>query len=413
MKLIPIIQKVNRIKKDISENQTLISTILPILRYLDWDIFNENRVIFEDVTTTKKRVDITLVFEDNTKFIIEAKRLSHKLSVKDFEQLTLYINSDDSVNFGILTNGIDYWIADNKGEGLENKKIYGFNIFEMTECDLSILKLFFSFHAPYKLKDLGRYINYIQTGIDFGDKECEKVLDISNFEATKELKFKSSEELQITNSQRKPIFEKSNFQKSTPPVFQEDEEDVKENLFDQVDESDENLESSEEIKKNDLEVQKVDNFQKPKIEDNETPKIEKTEVVKTEEKKIENHVQPQNIEIFKAENLKGNIEFFELLERNRAKIFFNGEYHIISEENFSTLFVQLLKYLLKKLKSYPALLSKVVSHFEFIVIEKDRNQKSAKYEPIGENLFYNVNINNYTKLKNIESLLKYVHEHFE
>ena len=44
-----------------------------MFRYIGWDIFNENRVIFEDMTSTKKRVDATFVFEDNSKFLVEAK----------------------------------------------------------------------------------------------------------------------------------------------------------------------------------------------------------------------------------------------------------------------------------------------------------------------------------------------------
>jgi predicted type IV restriction endonuclease len=387
MKLIPIIQKINRIKRDISENQTLISTILPVLRYLGWDIFNENRVLFEDVTTTKKRVDITLIFENGDKFIIEAKRLSHKLSIKDFEQLTSYINSDDSVNFGILTNGIDYWIADNKASGLENKKIYGFNLFDMTECDLNVLRLFFSFNTPHKMRDLNRYIEYIKTGIDFGDKKCEKVLDISNFEAEKEIKFQTSEEIHSESSSKKPQFDLP---------------------FDETDKSSEATETTEskEIEESELEITDSDDEDKiadTSIEDDKS----------SDDSPEANLGLPVNVEVFKPEEEEQSIEFFELIERNRAKIYLNGEYHIISDESFSTLFVQMLKYTLHNIESYPALYNKVVTEFDFLVQEDEKSNKSAKYEQVAETIFYNVNITNYVKLKNIETLLKFIHTNLE
>ena len=352
MKLIPIIQKINRIKKDISETQTIISTILPILKYLGWDIFNENRVIFEDVTTTKKRVDITLVFENGSKFIIEAKRLSHKLSIKDFEQLTLYLNSSESINFGILTNGIDYWIADNKRDGLENKKIYSFNIFELTECDLSILKLFFSFSPSYGLKDLHRYIEYIQMGIDFGDKKCEKILNISNFEADIEIQPKSSKELISETNLKKPQFE------TKQPKFEDFLEEKRE-------------EEKKEEKEEEIEVEILE------------PK-------EGEEKKI-----------------------FEILQTNKAKIYLLGEYHILTDRAFPPLFVKMLKYILKKVKDYPALYKKVVSKFEFIVDEETKEKMEGDFRVIGDGLYYNVDVRGYVMVENIEELLTYIQNSLE
>lgn len=358
MKLIPIIQKINKIKKDISENQTLISTILPIFKYLGWDIFNENRVIFEDVTSTKKRVDLTLVFEDNSKFIVEAKRLSHKLSIKDFEQLTAYINSDESINFGILTNGIDYWIADNKGSGLDEKKIYGFSIFDITECDLNILKLFFSFHPSYKLEDMNRYIDYINIGQYFSQNNCEKVLEIQNFEVEKELDIKKFEEIQVEKSIKKPKF---------------DNEKIT-NLL---------------VEKDNSVIEEINNIQDTEIQ------IQSIDF---------------DVEVVKYESDE-KIEFFELLERSKAKIFLAGEYHILKDSNFSTLFIQMIKYTLDKIKLYPALFTKIVTEFHFIVERRDGDYKNL--ELITDGYFFKTDMNNYTKLKNIETLLKFVQENLE
>ena len=367
MKLIPIIQKINRIKRDISENQTLISTILPVFRYLGWDIFNENRVIFEDVTSTKKRVDLTFVFDNESKFIIEAKRLSHKLSIKDFEQLTVYLNSDDTVNFGILTNGTDYIIADNKGEGLDGKRIYGFNIFDITECDIQILKLFFSFKAPYKFKDLKKYIRYIQMGVEFGDKKCDKVLEIENFEAEKEVIPKSLKELQVEKNITKPNFETTNINK--PEIIQNFEKPLILKEINTV--SDKNP-----IEKKSISTDLEETSQKYKVETKRVVEGEK-------------------------------IEFFELIERNKAKIFINGEYHILQDENFSSLFIQMLKYALKKIASYPTLFNKIADEFDFLFDEQSKPSNSGDYQEIADNIFFNINTNNYTKLKNIEAILRF------
>ncbi len=402
MKLIPIIQKVNRITKEISESQTIISVILPILKYLGWDIFNENRVIFEDVTTTRKRVDITLIFQNNSKFLIEAKRLSHKLSMKDFEQLTLYLNSDNSVNFGILTNGIDYWIADNKIEGLENKKIYSFNIFDITECDLNILKLFFSFNPSYNLKDLNRYINYIQMGIDFGDKKCEKVLNISNFEIDLELEPKTSKELIDTSSLKKPNFNKH---KSSFETFLENQKkESKNSNQDEVRQETSSPNIINEESKNTFESELFQNYE------NETQTEDRIENVS---KTI--HDEFQDVEVIQPKSEDEQIEFFELLEKNRAKIYLDGKYHIITDESFSSLFVKMLKYTLAVMKSYPLLLNKLIDEFDFIVKENEIDNSSTKhkYETIGDGLYYNINITNYTKLNNIEPLLKFIHFNFE
>ena len=370
MKLIPIIQKINRIKRDISETQTIISTILPILKYLGWDVFNENRVIFEDVTTTKKRVDITLVFENGSKFIIEAKRLSHKLSIKDFEQLTLYLNSSESINFGILTNGIDYWIADNKRDGLENKKIYSFNIFELTECDLSILKLFFSFSPSYGLKDLHRYIEYIQMGIDFGDKKCEKILNISNFEADIEIQPKSSKELISETNFKKPQFE------TKQPKFEE--------FLEEKREEEEKKKEKEKIEKPKKEIER------PKEEEEEEIEVEILEPKEGEEKKI-----------------------FEILQTNRAKIYLLGEYHILTDRAFPPLFVKMLKYILQKVKDYPALYKKIISKFEFIVDEETKKKMEGDFRAIGDGLYYNVDVRGYVMVENIEELLTYIQNSLE
>jgi hypothetical protein len=398
MKLIPLIKKINSIKKDISENQTLISTILPLFKYLSWDIFDENQVIFEDVTSTKKRVDITFLFNRGARFIVEAKRLTHKLSIKDFEQLTLYINSDENVNYGILTNGVDYWIADNKKDGLDNKNIYRFNIFELTECDLDILKIFFTYGAKHSLDNLNRYIEYIKTGLEFGDKKCIKILQLgnSNYEEIEP----PPPKIEVFHSE--PIQDKLDFEEPIPPTNKEKEIEIS--------------------KKKKVEVQKINTNNRTRDNFDDIIDLTDGEFDSKQEETTINIIninsnedcltQIQADEIIEPKQGK-EIEYFNLIEKSKSKIYLNGKYHIITGTNFSDTVLRIMRYLFDSLSNYPVLFSKVIDNFDFIVSADNRTVQSAKYEMIFKNYYFNVNINNYTKIVDIEKLLKFIDDNFE
>jgi predicted RNA-binding protein with RPS1 domain len=371
MKLIPIIQKINRIQKDISETQTIISTILPIFRYLGWDVFNENKVIFEDVTQTKKRVDITFLYDNNTKLIVEAKRLSHKLNLKDFEQLTAYLNSDDTADYGVLTNGKDYWIADNNSKGLNDKKIYEFNIFDITECDVNILQKFFSYNAIHELSILKKYIDYIKMGLEFGDKQCVKILDIQNFDEV-EIESKTSQELQKKQNSTKPKFTSSNQELSLlePP-------------------------------KSELKKQSFNDFTETEISKSECKNEEKIK----DENKIE-----EDITILKPKKDE-TIKMFELMKKTEVKIYLNDEYHIIKAKNFQDLCEKVLKYTFTKISSFPQLLSKVTTQLSFI---KTRNEieNNKEFKQITEEYYFNSSVENYEKIRNLEELLEFINKNY-
>jgi hypothetical protein len=399
MKLIPLIKKINGIKRDVSENQTLISTILPLFRYLGWDIFDENRVIFEDVTSTKKRVDVTFVFSRGDRFIIEAKRLTHKLSIKDFEQLTLYINSDEDVNYGILTNGIDYWIADNHKDGLENKNIYRFNIFELTECDLDILKIFFSYGARHNLRNINRYIEYVETGLEFGDKKCSKILQLSDDDIDDDSveptppppPLTEKEELIESSKNSKADF--SDVSKFSPPPSIEEKKPVEE-----VVEPSPNPKSGKKQQDN-----------RTAFENDTEDIIDLTGGSSEPDEVEESSLSADSIIDYNG----GEIEHFNLIEKSKAKIYLNGKYHILSDSSFSTVFLKVLRYLFQNLESMPVLFAKVSQQFDFIVSSENRTQQSAKYEPIFDNYYYNTNITNYIKIVNLEALLKYIDKNIE
>jgi hypothetical protein len=371
--IIKLIKKINKINGDISENQTLISTILPLFQVLDWDIFNEERVLFEDTTSTKKRVDATFVGRDR-RFIIEAKRFSRRLSMKDFEQLTVYINSDESINFGLLTNGWEYWLADNKGEGLENKLIYKFNVKELTDCDLNLLKKFLSYSARFNIEDITKYIEYIAIGQSFGDKECVKI-----FEETPE------EPTQIDLHPKKEGFDEK---KSVKEV--ERTEEVK-------------------IENTSIENEKIENPDNSETKQAEQLSLE-VEASAEEVKKKINTSSIDEIVIVPREKGEEVSEYFEVFSKTEVRIFFQEKFHIIRAKDFSTLVIKTLKYVFEKLKDTPALYQGSVDEFDFITETGDRNIQSGKYEEIGNGIFFNSNISSVAKISYLEKLLKFIHD---
>jgi predicted type IV restriction endonuclease len=169
-----ILEKISQNSENLSETGTIFHTILPLFDSLGWKFGMSENIVFEESTQTQKRIDVKFVSDENL-FFLEAKKWNQKLSEKDFEQLTNYINSDKNCNFGILTNGNEYWIADNQKTGLENKRIYKFLISEITNCDLEILK-FFTFPLQ-KLESLTRFVNFQNDKKEFENLECKKVFE--------------------------------------------------------------------------------------------------------------------------------------------------------------------------------------------------------------------------------------------
>ncbi len=76
-----------------SEAATRAALIDPILRALGWDIANPARVLVENTKTVDKkgtRVDYALLHGDETKIIVEAKKLGENLKT-DLTQVVQYI----------------------------------------------------------------------------------------------------------------------------------------------------------------------------------------------------------------------------------------------------------------------------------------------------------------------------------
>jgi predicted type IV restriction endonuclease len=159
--------------KSLSEIGTIFHLVLPLFKYLDWDVGMSENIIFEETTSTKKRVDIKFTV-DKKVFFLEAKRVSLELTNRDFEQLASYLNSDTQADIGILTNGMDYWIADNsiKG-GLEEKRIYRFSIDKISDCDLEILEYFR--YPLQRLEQLPKKVKLEKLKLELDEKSCSPI----------------------------------------------------------------------------------------------------------------------------------------------------------------------------------------------------------------------------------------------
>ena len=99
--------------KKISEQQTIISYVLPFLRYLGYDTSDQNQFRAEySVKIGAKTFWVDLAVLDQTPpqpiIFIECKSLDSKLQDGDREQLSSYCNMKKTVKFGILTNGYEY-----------------------------------------------------------------------------------------------------------------------------------------------------------------------------------------------------------------------------------------------------------------------------------------------------------------
>ena len=95
-----------------SETETVVKKILPYLERRGFDIVNdlefEKSISVEDVSP-KVFIDILVTLgKKNASFLIEAKKLSKKLTNKDRDQALKYARSKEvDVPFVVVTNGIE------------------------------------------------------------------------------------------------------------------------------------------------------------------------------------------------------------------------------------------------------------------------------------------------------------------
>ncbi len=141
-------ERVEHLKdKDVTEEATRTSFILPFIQMLGYDIFNPAEVIPEftaDVGTKKgEKVDFALLQDGMPVMLIECKRLGTDLSSEVISQLLRYFGVTET-RVGILTDGIQYrFFSDlDQSNVMDPRPFFEFNMLEFNELDIKELKRF-------------------------------------------------------------------------------------------------------------------------------------------------------------------------------------------------------------------------------------------------------------------------------
>lgn len=103
-------KKVSTLDKNILEEQTKQTLILPFIQALGYDVFNLNEVVTEFTASTASlkdaRADFAIMKDGQPVIVMECKALSEKLDRHKTQLEWYFVNSP--ARFGILTNGDRY-----------------------------------------------------------------------------------------------------------------------------------------------------------------------------------------------------------------------------------------------------------------------------------------------------------------
>ena len=133
--------------KEVTEEATKTSFILPFIQMLGYDIFNPAEVIPEftaDVGTKKgEKVDFALMQAGTPAMLIECKKLGTDLASDAISQLLRYFGVTES-RIGILTDGINYrFFSDlDQSNVMDPRPFFEFNMLEFNELGVKELKRF-------------------------------------------------------------------------------------------------------------------------------------------------------------------------------------------------------------------------------------------------------------------------------
>lgn len=129
-----------------TEEATKMALIMPFIRELGYNVFDNNEVIPEFTADIAKRngekVDYAIKIDDKIAFVIEAKHVLENLD-KHSKQLSRYfVNTEAKI--AILTNGIEYrFFTDlEKDNIMDSEPFFVFNLKNYKKKDLEYLKEF-------------------------------------------------------------------------------------------------------------------------------------------------------------------------------------------------------------------------------------------------------------------------------
>ena len=133
--------------KEVTEESTKTSFILPFIQMLGYDIFDPAEVIPEftaDIGTKKgEKVDYALLQDGVPAVLIECKKLGTELESDGVSQLLRYFGVTEA-RVGILTDGVVYrFFSDlDQSNVMDPRPFFEFNMLEFTEPEVEELKRF-------------------------------------------------------------------------------------------------------------------------------------------------------------------------------------------------------------------------------------------------------------------------------
>jgi hypothetical protein len=141
-----------------TEEATKTALIMPFIQILGYDVFNPNEVVPEftaDVGHKKgEKVDYAIMIDSKPIILFECKTFGTDLSIEHMSQLFRYFTTQNSVRFGILTNGVQYRFycdLDNPNK-MDEKPFFELNLNSFNESHIQELKRFTK--SAFNLEDI-------------------------------------------------------------------------------------------------------------------------------------------------------------------------------------------------------------------------------------------------------------------
>jgi hypothetical protein len=98
--------KSNKRLSSFDEASTKQAVVLRMLSFLGWDIFNVEEV-YPDYAANSSHVSYSLRIGGANKIFVEVKKIGEQLD--DYQKKFVNLASDEGADFGVLTNGINWW----------------------------------------------------------------------------------------------------------------------------------------------------------------------------------------------------------------------------------------------------------------------------------------------------------------
>lgn len=152
--------------KDVSEEPTKMSLIVPFLQILDYDVFNLDEVEPEftaDFGTKKgEKVDYAIFKNGEPKILIECKPINEKLNIHNSQLFRYY--STTTAKYAILTNGeiYEFYTDIDKSNIMDSKPFMVINLSNLLDDDVNQLSKFHKdFFNERKIYDSATNLKYI------------------------------------------------------------------------------------------------------------------------------------------------------------------------------------------------------------------------------------------------------------